>query len=93
MQRNAARAEAMLKQMANRHRLLVLCNLVTGEKTVSELMEMLGISQSALSQHLSKMRAAGLVNAEKRGQQVYYRISSVEAQALLSTLYLMFCNE
>jgi ArsR family transcriptional regulator len=93
MKDNAAKAEALLKQLANANRLIVLCNLVSGEKTVGELAENVGLSHSALSQHLAKLREAGLVESDKRGQMVYYRISSMEAQALLSVLYLMFCKE
>lgn len=92
MQRNAAKAEAMLKQLANAKRLMILCSLVGGEKSVGELAEIVGLSSSALSQHLAKMREAELVGAEKRGQMVYYRISSMEGQALLSTLYLIYCK-
>jgi ArsR family transcriptional regulator, virulence genes transcriptional regulator len=92
MQRNAAKAEAMLKQLANAKRLMILCSLVSGEKSVGELADIVGLSSSALSQHLAKMREAELVSYEKRGQMVYYRISSMEAQALLSTLYLIYCK-
>ena len=92
MRRNAPKAEALLKQLANANRLMVLCTLVSGEKTVTQLLESVDLSQSALSQHLAKLRQAGLVEAEKRGQMVYYRISSMEAQALLSVLYVMFCK-
>ncbi len=92
MQRNAAKAEALLKELANAHRLMVLCTLVAGEKTVGELSESIDISQSSLSQHLARLREAGLVESEKRGQKVVYRISSMEAQALLSVLYVMFCK-
>ena len=92
MQRNAAKAEGMLKQLANAKRLMILCSLVGGEKSVGELAEIVGLSSSALSQHLAKMREAELVDAEKRGQMVYYRISSMEAQSLLSTLYLIYCK-
>jgi DNA-binding transcriptional ArsR family regulator len=92
MARNAAKAEALLKQLANANRLLVLCVLVSGEKTVGDLVKTVGLSQSALSQHLAKMRESGLVTAEKRGQLVYYNIASMEANALLSTLYLIYCK-
>ncbi len=92
MQRNAAKAEGMLKQLANAKRLMILCSLVGGEKSVGELADIVGLSSSALSQHLAKMRDAELVDAEKRGQMVYYRNSSMEAQALLSTLYLIYCK-
>ena len=93
MQKSAAKAEALLKQLANANRLLVLCQLVEGEKTVGELAECVGLSHSALSQHLTKLREAGLVESDKRGQMVYCRISSMEAQALLSVLYVMFCKK
>jgi ArsR family transcriptional regulator len=92
MQKNAAQAEALLKQLANANRLMVLCHLVSGEKTVSELAEAIGLSQSALSQHLAKLREAGLVESDKRGLSVYYRICSMEAQALLSVLHLIYCR-
>ena len=93
MQRNAAKAEAMLKQMANAKRLLILCSLVGGEKSVGELAKIAGLSSSALSQHLAKMREAELVDTKKHGKMVYYRISSMEVQALLSTLYLIYCKK
>lgn len=93
MQRNAARAEAILKQIANAKRLMILCNLIAGEKSVGELEALVNLSQSALSQHLSKLRLAGLIRSEKRGKMVYYRICSVEAQALLSTVYMVFCKK
>lgn len=92
MQRHAEEAEALLKQLANASRLMVLCHLVSGEKTAGELTEIAGLSQSALSQHLAKLREAGLVESDKRGLSVYYRISSMEAQALLSVLHLIYCG-
>jgi DNA-binding transcriptional ArsR family regulator len=92
MARNAARAEAMLKELAHAGRLMILCSLAEGEKTVGELAEIVDLSQSAVSQHLARLRTAELVQPEKRGQMVYYRLSSLEAQALLSTLYLIYCR-
>ncbi len=93
MQSNAVRAEALLKQLANANRLMVLCHLVSGEKNAGELAEAIDLSQSALSQHLARLREAGLVKSEKRGLSVYYSICSMEAQALLSVLYLIYCRE
>jgi len=90
--RNAARAEAMLKQLAHAGRLMILCSLTEGEKTVGQLTELVDLSQSAVSQHLAKLRDAKLVEAEKRGQMVYYRIRSEEAQLILSTLYQIYCK-
>lgn len=89
---NATKAELLLKQLANARRLTLLCSLGGGEKTVTELVALVGLSHSALSQHLSKLKAAGLVECDKRGQMVYYRISSPEAQAILSVLYVMYCK-
>lgn len=93
MERNASKAEAMLKLLANAKRLMILCHLVKSEQTVSELADLVGLSHSALSQHLSKMRENRLVISDKRGQQVYYRIGSPEVSAILSTLYLIYCRE
>lgn len=93
MKANACKAEEVLKQLANAKRLLILCSLLGGEKCVGELAQMVDLSQSALSQHLAKMKDAGLVASEKRGQMVYYSIVSMEVHALLSTLYLMYCNK
>lgn len=93
MQRSAAQAEGLLKQLANASRLMVLCHLVAGEKTVGQLAEVVGLSHSALSQHLSKLKDAGLVTSDKRGLMVYYRICSIEAQALLSVLHLIYCRK
>jgi len=83
----------MMKQLANEKRLMILCQLVAAEKSVGELAEIAGLSQSALSQHLAKLREARLVESEKRGQMVFYRLASMEAHALLSTLYLIYCKE
>ena len=93
MQRNAAKAEAMLKLLANAKRLMILCHLVKHEKSVGELAELVGLSQSALSQHLARMREQDIVETNKEGQMVYYRISNPEVEAILSTLYLIYCKE
>lgn len=93
MQRNAVKAEAMLKLLANAKRLMILCHLIKGEKSVGSLADLVDLSQSALSQHLAKMRRLGLVEADKHGQMVYYRIGNPEVEAILSTLYLIYCKE
>jgi DNA-binding transcriptional ArsR family regulator len=92
MRKNAEKAALLLKQLANTRRLMILCLLMEGEKTVNDLVKAVGLSQSALSQHLAKMREAKLLASEKRGQMVYYSISSMQAQALLSTLCVMYCK-
>ena len=92
MERHAAEAAALMKQLSHPKRLLILCSLLGPESHVGELVEVSELSQSALSQHLAKMREAGLDCAEKRGQMVYYRIGSMRVHAVLSTLYLIYCN-
>jgi DNA-binding transcriptional ArsR family regulator len=91
MQAAADRASDLLKAMANRHRLLILCQLVEQERSVGELAEFLGIRDSSVSQHLSILRKDGLVTARRDGQTIWYSIASTEARALLSTLYDAFC--
>ena len=92
MKTHAAEAAALLKELANPSRLRLLCQLVDGEKPVGELCRAIDLSQSAVSQHLARLREARLVDTEKRGQMVYYRLCNMEAHALLSTLYLIYCK-
>lgn len=91
LQANASRACSLLKSMANEARLLILCNLAKGEKSVSELQELIGLSQSALSQHLAVLRREQLVETRRSAQMVYYRIANQDATAILETLYQQFC--
>lgn len=93
MQRNSVKAEAMLKMLANAKRLIILCHLAKGKKSVGELANIAGLSHSALSQHLAKMKKQDLVSDEKQGQMVYYYINRPDVEALLSTLYLIYCKE
>ena len=86
MEENAGEAEAMLSLMANRHRLLVMCSLIDGEKTVTQLLDKSTLSQSALSQHLGKLREADLVTTRRSGQKIYYTLASEAAQRLIETL-------
>lgn len=92
METNAAQAEELLALLANRHRLLVLCHLIEGENTVSQLLEGSPLSQSALSQHLAKLRDAGVVETRRDGQQIHYSIASPEAQKLIETLCDLYRN-
>lgn len=85
---------AMLKALANRARLMVLCQLVEhGEMRVGELVNAVGLSQSALSQHLAKMRDEGLLAFRRDGKEVFYRIADPRCEALLSTLHTLYCSE
>jgi len=90
---NAASAGALLKALANPDRLLLLCQLSLGERNVSELEQLLGIQQPTLSQQLAVLRREGLVATRREGKQVYYRISSAEALAVITTIYQLFCEE
>lgn len=92
MNKNAKKAEALLKILANQKRLLILCDLTEGRKSVGELAAMVNLSHSALSQHLSKMKNLNLVEDSKEGQEVFYSIKSYEVRAILSTLYLIYCR-
>jgi len=89
---NVASAGALLKALANPDRLLLLCQLSLGERNVSELEQLLGIQQPTLSQQLAVLRREGLVATRREGKQVYYRISSAEALAVITTLYQLFCE-
>ena len=93
MKNNAFKAEKMLKMLANSKRLLILCHLLKNERTVSELQDLIGLSQSALSQHLAKMRRDGFLAITKQGTHVYYHINKPELEAILSTLYLIYCKD
>ncbi len=91
----AAKAEevsAMLSAMANSRRLLVMCTLLAGEKSVGELAAIVHLSPAALSQHLGKMRALRLVTTRRDGQTIYYRLASAEVAAVLETLYRLYCS-
>jgi len=92
LESNASVAAALLKALSNESRLLILCNLVTGEKCVGELNERVPLSQSALSQHLARLRKDNLVSIRKEAQTVYYRISSSEAEQIIEVLYNLYCK-
>ena len=77
--------------MANPSRLLILCQLAESEKSVGELQPLIGLSQSALSQHLAVLREKRLVRTRREGQQIFYSIASREAGALMHTLHEEFC--
>jgi ArsR family transcriptional regulator, virulence genes transcriptional regulator len=90
-EKNATKACDLLGAMANPSRLLILCQLAGSEKSVGELQPLIGLSQSALSQHLAVLRDKRLVRTRREGQQIFYRISSREAGALMDTLHEEFC--
>ena len=83
---------ALLKALANRDRLLLLCHLADGERCVGELETLSGIRQPTLSQQLTVLRTEQLVSTRREGKQIFYTIASTEAQAVMNTLYQQFCG-
>ena len=88
----ADQASELLKSLGNRHRLLMLCQLTEGERSVGDLAEFLGLRDSTVSQHLSLLRRDGLVRARRDGQTIWYSIASAPARRVLETLFELFCN-
>jgi len=88
----ASHAVELLKAMANEWRLMILCQLAEGEKTVSELQAVLGLSQSALSQHLAVLRRERIVGARKHAQSVSYSLAGADAPRVMQTLHEVFCE-
>ncbi len=93
MQENVQEASALLKSLANPSRLIVLCALVTREHTVGELEALTGLSQSAISQHLARLRDEQVVHTRRDAQRVFYSLADARVQALLETLHGIFCAE
>jgi len=89
---NARQASALLKAMSNEHRLLILCQLTTGERCVGELERIVGLSQSALSQHLARLRRDNLVRTRRSAQTIYYSLAGPAARAVIETLYGIYCG-
>jgi DNA-binding transcriptional ArsR family regulator len=87
----AEAAAQLLTAMANPKRLLILCNLLERERSVGELLGIVGLEQSPLSQHLAKLRALGLVKTRREGQAIYYRLASEPVSRVLTTLYEIYC--
>lgn len=93
MLKNSAQAAKLLKAVSNERRLLILCYLLESELSVTEMNEKLGLSQSALSQHLAVLRRQKLVKTRKEAQTVFYRIHSEEAVALIGLLHKLYCEK
>jgi len=88
----ASEASDFLKQLANKQRLMILCHLVDGEKSVSELQNLLGIQQSSLSQHLAKLRNQQIIEPRREAQNMYYSITDQNAFQVIQLLHKMFCT-
>jgi len=86
-------ASALLKAMSNESRLMILCQLISGDKSVGEIESLIGLSQSAISQHLAVLRDNDLVKTERRGQSIRYSIAGEKPRAIIETLYRVFAED
>ena len=91
LQEKAGEAEAFLRSLASRHRLMILCSLLEGEMSVGELGARLGLTQSNLSRHLATLRDEGLLGTRRERTTIFYRITSERVLPILTELYRMFC--
>jgi DNA-binding transcriptional ArsR family regulator len=92
MEAAADSASDLLKALANRHRLLIICQLIDGERSVGDLAEFLDLRDSTVSQHLALLRKDGLVSARRQAQTIYYSIASEPAREILTALYRVYCT-
>ncbi|WP_171121929.1 MULTISPECIES: metalloregulator ArsR/SmtB family transcription factor [unclassified Ruegeria] len=90
---NAARASNFLKAISHEGRLLILCHLVSGEKSVTQLEELLSARQAAVSQQLSRLRLEGLVTPRREGKAIFYRLADDRPRRMLEVVYEIFCRE
>jgi DNA-binding transcriptional ArsR family regulator len=90
---NAARASDFLKALAHESRLMILCILAEGEKSVSELEELLRLRQPTVSQQLARLRADGLVSTRRDGKAIYYKLASEDARIVIGAIYDVFCRK
>ncbi|WP_127519865.1 metalloregulator ArsR/SmtB family transcription factor [Mesorhizobium sp. Z1-4] len=91
LSQSAEEAAELLSAIANANRLMILCNLLNGEMAVLPLAEAVGMSQSALSQQLSKLRALKLVSTRRQGRTIYYSVASDKVSRVLALLYEIYC--
>ena len=88
----AAQASELLKSLANQHRLLIVCQLIEGERSVGELAGFLGIRDTTVSQHLALLRKDGILATRRDGQTIWYSIVSEPARQILEVLYRIYCS-
>lgn len=93
MKASAANATALLKALANKHRLIILCHLTDGEKSVGELEELLDMRQPHLSQHLARLRRDGLVRTRRDSRTIYYELEGCAAAQVIGLLYDLYCAQ
>ncbi|MGD9864852.1 MAG: ArsR/SmtB family transcription factor [Pseudodonghicola sp.] len=90
---NATEASNFLKAISHEGRMMILCHLVTGEKSVTELEELLSARQAAVSQQLSRLRLEGLVVPRRDGKAIYYRLADEKPRRILEVVYDLFCSD
>ena len=93
MVENATNASNFLKAVSHEGRLMILCHLVSGEKSVTELEDLLSARQAAVSQQLSRLRLEGLVVPRREGKAIYYRLADDRPKRMLELVYELFCAE
>jgi DNA-binding transcriptional ArsR family regulator len=93
MARAAQKASDLMKTLGHKDRLMVLCHLASGEKSVGELANLLDIPQSPLSQHLARMRKESLVSTRREAQTIFYSISSGKAGRMVELMHELYCSE
>jgi DNA-binding transcriptional ArsR family regulator len=93
MNEAADKASALMRTLGHKGRLMILCHLASGEKSVGELSASLDIAQSPLSQHLSRMRKEGLVQTRRQAQSIYYSLKADEAGKIIECLYSLYCAD
>lgn len=92
MMRNAQRASNFLKAISHEGRLMILCHLASGEKSVTELEDLLSARQAAVSQQLSRLRLEGLVTPRREGKAIYYSLADERPRKIMEVVYEMFCK-
>lgn len=93
LQANVQRASSLLKALSNEHRLLIMCQLVQGERSVGELVRLVGLSQSALSQHLARLRRDQLVRTRRSAQTIYYSLAGEHGRQLVTALHKLYADD
>jgi len=93
MAKAAQKASELMKTLGHKDRLMVLCHLTSGEKSVGELAGLLEIPQSPLSQHLARMRKESLVSTRREAQTIYYSLASGEAERFVNLMHELYCHE
>jgi DNA-binding transcriptional ArsR family regulator len=93
MATNAMEASNFLKAISHEGRLMILCHLASGEKSVTELEELLSARQAAVSQQLSRLRLEGLVSPRRDGKTIYYRLTDDRPKKIMEVVYDLFCRE